>query len=128
MVDKSWDGRERRKRRECWDGKVEQRKVQTEKKHNGIVVTSKLIGTITAVIVLAGMIANLYSSRVLADNEIKVHTEKIASLGNTDQKIVDLIQLVQTNAAIQETKLDNTRTDVAEMKQDIKSIAKAVKA
>ena len=102
--------------------------IQIEEKKNGLVVTSKMIGTVVLILGLITTLGNLWAARVLADNEIKVHTQKISELSQTDKNIVDLINIIQKQIAVNENKVDNVKSDVMEIKRDIKDVLRAVKA
>lgn len=105
--------------------------MNNEKDRNGRERFTVCYKTLTVIVMMVGFfisMANLYGQRVLADNEIKVHTEKLIELSQTDKNISELIQLVQRQIAVQESQLGTTQDDIKGIKGDIKEILKAVKA
>ena len=76
-----WDGRERRRRRECWDGKTEKRKTKMavieEKKNGGIKIPVWVIPIVVTIIL---SLTGYLTSWGAMNTQVAKHEEKIEEI------------------------------------------------
>lgn len=101
---------------------------QGRKEASDIRISYKTIGFIVMIVGALASAGSFFTSRVLADNQVKTHTNQISELKQTDKNFAEYLQLVQTDMTIQKTTMSIMREDVKELKSDIKEILKVVKS
>jgi septal ring factor EnvC (AmiA/AmiB activator) len=111
----------------------------SEEGNGHIKIPYKNISIIAVAVSLLGGVIGMVSSRVLADNQIKVHTSEISDLKHTDKNFTEYLQLVQKQIIVQETKMEQVQKDIDKIsdkmdknyeknEQSLREILKAVKA